>query len=98
MNNSMPQNKKSNRLALVDPAKLRKAQQTIKQFPGSWSWKICMHLAKQAYGIECKAPLPEVGDCIGNFECTYLREDTGDYAFSHKRKSSPINYCEYIPN
>lgn len=76
------QNKKSNQLKLVDPAKLCKAQKTIKQFLCPWNWKLCMHMAKQAYGVSCKAPLPELGDRTGNFICTYVNKEKGEYSFS----------------
>lgn len=73
---------KSNRLVLIDRKKMRQAQRILKQFPGSWSWKICMHMAKQAYGVSCKAPLPEIGDLSGNFTCAYINKEKGEYSFS----------------
>lgn len=99
MNNNMPSQKKSNRLTLVNREMLRKAQRVIKSDPdNTWYWKLCMRMAKQAYGIDCKEPLPELGERNGNYICTYVDKETGYYAFTHARKTLEINYVEYIHN
>ncbi|WP_260524095.1 hypothetical protein [Serratia sp. PL7] len=97
MNNNMPSQKKSNRLVLVDREMLRKAQRVIKSDPdNSWYWKLCMRMAKQAYGINCKEPLPELGERNGNYICTYVNKETGDYAFSHYRCANKITEVDYV--
>lgn len=74
---------KPNRLVLVDREMLRKAQRVIKSAPdNTWYWKLCMRMAKQAYGINCKEPLPELGERNGNYICTYVNKEKGEYSFS----------------
>lgn len=85
MNNTMPNVKTSKPITIVNRHLLIDAQRKIKENPQSWPWKLCMHKAKQAYGIECDEPLPEVGDRNGNYICTYVNVEHGEYAFTHQR-------------
>lgn len=81
---------------LVDARKLRKAQRLIKSDTSSWVWKLSMHMVKQAYGIEHKEPLPEIGERNGNFICTYVNEETGEYAFIRDRSllNHAVKVCQ----
>ncbi len=100
MNNNMPVIKKSNRLILVDRERLRKALRTVKSNSGSWVWKLCMYEIMQAYGVQCEAPLPEIGDRSGNYVCTYVNKVTGEYAFIRDRSllNHSVNVCQQIAN
>ncbi len=98
MNNNMPLNKKANRLILVDREMLLKAQRTIKSFPdNTWYWKLCMRMAKQAYGIDCKEPLPELGERNSNYVCAYVNVETGEYAFIRDRSllNHSVKVCQH---
>ncbi|MMZ47309.1 hypothetical protein D3C81_303050 [compost metagenome] len=77
MNHTMPNVNESTKPVLVDRNKLRKAQRLIKANPSSWPWKQCMHMAKQAYGIECEPPMPEIGERWGDFIFTHVDKYTG---------------------
>ncbi|CAI1047021.1 MULTISPECIES: hypothetical protein [Serratia] len=96
MNNTMPKAKESTKPVLVDLKKLQRAQCLIKGNPTSWPWKLCMHMAKQAYGIECDSPMPEVGDRNGNFICTHVDIEQGEYQFLSERVliNSEVNSCK----
>lgn len=85
MNNTMPNVKKTIKPELIDRNKLRKAQRLIKANYTSWPWKLCMHMAKQAYGIECDSPMPEIGDRNGNVTCTHVDTEKGEYVFLSER-------------
>lgn len=96
MDNTMPKATEAIKPVLVDARKLRKAQRLIKSDTSSWVWKLSMHIAKQAYGIECEEPLPEIGERCGCFICTYSNKETGEYAFTHERRTSKIEGFEYV--
>ncbi|MFV9079405.1 hypothetical protein ABQ397_24290 [Serratia fonticola] len=100
MNNSMPVIKKSIQPVLVDRERLRKALHTIKQDSSSWVWKLCMYEVMQAYGVKCDAPLPEIGDRHGNYICTYVNKETGEYAFIRERSllNRSVRVCQQIAN
>lgn len=97
MNNTMTKAKKSTRPVLVDINKLRKAQRLVKANPTSWPWKLCIHMVKQAYGIECEEPLPEIGERNGNYVCTYVNATTGEYAFIRDRSllNHSVKVCQH---
>jgi hypothetical protein len=88
MNNTMPKTKEAITPVLFDRKKLQRAQRLIKDNPTSWPWKLCMYMVKQAYGIECDSPMPEVGDRNGNFICTHVDLETGEYIFLSERSFS----------
>lgn len=96
MNHTMPKEKKSTKAVLVDRSKLQRAQQRILQDQTSWVWKQCMHMAKEAYGLQCDPPMPDVGERCGYFICTYSNKETGEYAFTHERRTSKIEGFEYV--
>lgn len=85
MDNTTPKAKESITLVLIDIKKLNRAQRLIKDNPTSWPWKLCMHMVKQAYGVECDEPMPEIGDRNGNFICTRVDLETGEYEFLSER-------------
>lgn len=97
MNNTMPNLKESTKTVLVDRNKLSKAQRLIKSDTSSWMWKLSMHMVKQAYGIECKEPLPEIGERNGNYVCTYVNVETGEYAFIRDRSllNHSVKVCQH---
>jgi len=96
MNNSMPNVKEATRPVLIDRNKLSKAQRLIKSDTSSWVWKLSMHMVKQAYGIECKEPLPEIGERNGDYVCTYVNAETGEYAFIRDRSllNHAVKVCQ----
>lgn len=97
MNNTMPKTKEAIKPALIDGSKLRKAQRLIKSDTSSWMWKLSMHMVKQAYGIECEEPLPEIGERNGNYVCTYVNVETGEYAFIRDRSllNHSVKVCQH---
>lgn len=93
MDNTMTRAKKSTQPVLVDIKQLRKAQRLIKANPSSGPWKLCMHMAKQAYGVVCKPPMPEIGERNGSFICTHVNIETGEYIFLSER-----SFCRRVIN
>lgn len=96
MKHTMPEEKKSTKAVLVDRSKLQRAQQRIQQDQTSWVWKQCMHMAKQAYGLKSEEPLPEIGERNGNYICTYVNKETGEYVFINERSlfNNVVRECQ----
>lgn len=96
MNNTMPKTKEAIKPVLIDKSKLRKAQRLIKSDTSSWMWKLGMHMVKQAYGIECEEPLPEIGERNGNYVCAYVNKETGEYVFIRDRSllNHAVKVCQ----
>ncbi|HEN3599498.1 TPA: hypothetical protein U5E25_000905 [Yersinia enterocolitica] len=72
-------------ITLISKRKLLNAQSYARDNQSRYGWEIANHLLKRAYGIECKCPLPRLGDARGNYICTFVDVAKGEYLFVHSR-------------
>lgn len=96
MNNTTSKVNEATIPVLIDSKKLQRARRLIKQDPTSWVWKQYMHMARQAYGVECEPPMPEIGDRNGPFICTYSNKENGEYAFTDDRIARDVKEFIYV--